>query len=56
MVMQSIIDMNVPKFIAEDIPLFTALFTDLFPGIDLPENFNYNLVDAIEEELKKANL
>lgn len=35
--MRAINDMNVPKFIQEDIFLFNALFNDLFPNSDLPE-------------------
>lgn len=35
--MKAIRDMNMPKFVAEDVPLFNALFSDLFPNMDLPE-------------------
>lgn len=31
--MKAINDMNLPKFVAEDTPLFRSLFTDLFPGM-----------------------
>lgn len=31
--MKAINDMNLPKFVTEDTPLFRSLFTDLFPGI-----------------------
>lgn len=34
--MKAIMDMNMPKFISEDVPLFNALFSDIFPDIDLP--------------------
>ena len=30
-------DSNVPKFVADDIPLFNALIQDLFPGVEIPE-------------------
>jgi dynein heavy chain len=29
-------DSNVPKFLADDLPLFFALIQDLFPGIEIP--------------------
>lgn len=30
-------DSNIPKFVAEDIPLFRGIMQDLFPGITFPE-------------------
>lgn len=30
-------DSNIPKFLADDLPLFSALIQDLFPGIDIPQ-------------------
>jgi dynein heavy chain len=38
--MKAIKDMNIPKFIQDDIVLFNALFNDLFPNMDLPESIN----------------
>ena len=35
--------MNLPKFIADDVPLFDNLFIDLFPDCDEPENDNDEL-------------
>lgn len=28
-------DMNIPKFVTEDVPLFTSLFSDLFPNMEI---------------------
>lgn len=29
-------DSNIPKFLKDDLPLFSALIQDLFPGIVIP--------------------
>jgi dynein heavy chain len=53
---KAIRDMNLPKFIAEDVVLFDNLFIDLFPECDEPENDNDDLQIAIEEALMRKNL
>jgi dynein heavy chain len=53
---KAIRDMNLPKFLAEDVILFDNLFLDLFPGCDEPENDNDPLQIAIEDCLKKKGL
>jgi dynein heavy chain len=37
---KAIRDMNLPKFIAEDVVLFDNLFIDLFPDCEEPPNDN----------------
>lgn len=53
---KAIRDMNLPKFLAEDVLLFDNLFIDLFPGCDEPENNCDDLLIAIEDSLRKKNL
>ena len=54
--MKAIRDMNLPKFVEEDIPLFNSLFNDLFPNIEMQEVANEEFTAAIEKELKKMDL
>jgi dynein heavy chain len=42
-IIKAIRDMNLPKFIAEDVVLFDNLFIDLFPDCEEPENDNDDL-------------
>uniref|UniRef100_A0A7S2SR52 AAA+ ATPase domain-containing protein n=1 Tax=Mucochytrium quahogii TaxID=96639 RepID=A0A7S2SR52_9STRA len=49
-------DSNIPKCLSEDLPLFHAIVSDLFPGVVVPKH-DYGLFqEAIEEEIVKANL
>ena len=48
-VMKAVRDMNLPKFVSEDVPLFNALFNDLFKGSELPETDNVDLLQAIDD-------
>ena len=49
--MRALRDMNLPKFVFEDSPLFLGLISDLFPGLDCPRVRYPNFNDAVENIL-----
>ncbi|KAM6964967.1 dynein axonemal heavy chain 10 [Aplochiton taeniatus] len=49
--MRALRDMNLPKFVFEDVPLFLGLISDLFPGLDCPRVRYPSFNDAVEQTL-----
>lgn len=49
--MRALRDMNLPKFVYDDVPLFLGLIRDLFPGLDCPRLGYADFNGAVEAVL-----
>ena len=54
--MRALRDMNMPKFVYEDVPLFKGLIKDLFPGLDTPRVRYASFNDAVDAQLVENGL
>ena len=54
--MRALRDMNIPKFVKTDVPLFLGLLDDLFPGLECPRVGHAGLKAAIIEVLEENHM
>uniref|UniRef100_A0A8C2U959 Dynein axonemal heavy chain 3 n=1 Tax=Coturnix japonica TaxID=93934 RepID=A0A8C2U959_COTJA len=56
LLLRALMDVNLAKFLAQDVPLFQSIISDLFPGVVLPTPDYELFTQALTANIEKMNL
>jgi len=54
--LRALMDVNLPKFTINDVPLFLSITSDLFPGVEMPDIDYGKLEKSLIDTCKDNNL
>uniref|UniRef100_A0A8C3L813 Dynein axonemal heavy chain 3 n=1 Tax=Chrysolophus pictus TaxID=9089 RepID=A0A8C3L813_CHRPC len=56
LLLRALMDVNLAKFLAQDVPLFQSIISDLFPGVVLPSPDYELFAQAVTANIRKMDL
>lgn len=56
LMLRALRDVNMPKFLKDDLPLFENIIKDLFPGVEKPQPNYGGLIGQLDKSCVELNL